>query len=146
MIYLKPITLDNINDFKNTAYDNMTLEQKEEMIIESINKIHNNMYFEFLVVYKNDIVIGFMNLFARSKHIISCGPTIKDAFKCKGFGFEAEQLALKYAKDKGFNIAVGGVDDNNIASVRLHEKLGFELERKYHNKNGRTIRLYIKAI
>ena len=51
MIYLKPITLANINDFKNTSYDNMTLEQKEEMITESINKIHNNMYFEFLVVY-----------------------------------------------------------------------------------------------
>ena len=43
MIYLKPITLDNINDFKNTSYDNMTLEQKEEMITESINKIHNDM-------------------------------------------------------------------------------------------------------
>ena len=114
MIYLKPIKLDNINDFKNTSYDNMTFEQKEEMITESINKIHNDMYFEFLVVYKNDIVIGFMNLFAHSKHIISCGPTIKDEFKCKGFGFEGEQLALKYAKDKGYNIAVGGVDENNI--------------------------------
>ena len=69
MIYLKPITLDNINDFKNTSYDNMTLEQKEKMITESINKIHNNMYFEFLVAYKNDVVIGFMNLFAHSLQI-----------------------------------------------------------------------------
>lgn len=47
MIYLKPITLNSINDFKNTSYSNMTLEQKEQMITESINKIHNNMYFEF---------------------------------------------------------------------------------------------------
>lgn len=146
MIYLKPITIDNINDFKNTSYDMMTLAQKEEMITESIHKIHNNMYFEFLVVYKNDVVIGFMNLFAHSKHIISCGPTIKDEYKRKGFGFEAERLALKYAKDKGFTIAVGGVDSTNTASIKLHEKLGFELEREYLNKQGRTIRLYIKAI
>lgn len=146
MIYLKPITFDNINDFKNTSYDNMTHEQKEELITESVNKVHHNMYFEFLVVYNDDVAIGFMNLFAHSEHIISCGPTIKEEFKRKGFGFEAEQLALKYAKEKGFTIAVGGVDDNNIASIKLHEKLGFELDRKYLNKRGRTIRLYIKAI
>ena len=30
MIYLKPITLDNINDFKNTSYDNMTLKKKKK--------------------------------------------------------------------------------------------------------------------
>ena len=135
MIYLKPITLDNINDFKNTSYDNMTLEQKEEMITESINKIHNNQYFEFLVIYKNDVVIGFMNLFAHSKHIISCGPTIKDEFKCKGFGFEAEQLALKYAKDKGFTIAVGGVDDHMRIFVTDETKLD-EVKRFVSEKTG----------
>lgn len=146
MIYLKPINIDNINDFIGTSYDKMSFEEKQNMILESINKIHNNQYFEFLVVYKNDIVIGLMNLFAHSKHIISCGPTIKDKFRCKGFGFQAETLALKYANEKGFTVAVGGVDENNIASIKLHEKLGFELDRKYFNKQGRTIRLYIKAI
>lgn len=146
MIHLKPINIDNINDFIGTSYDKMTFEEKQNMILESINKSHNNQYFEFLVVYKNDIVIGFMNLFAHSKHIISCGPTIKDEFQGKGFGFEAETLALKYAREKGFTIAVGGVDENNVASIKLHEKLGFELDRKYSNKQGRTIRLYIKSI
>ncbi|MBR4100174.1 MAG: GNAT family N-acetyltransferase [Clostridia bacterium] len=146
MIHLKPINIDNINDFIGTSYDKMTFEEKQNMILESINKSHNNQYFEFLVVYKNDIVIGFMNLFAHSKHIISCGPTIKDGFQGKGFGFEAETLALKYSREKGFTIAVSGVDENNVASIKLHEKLGFELDRKYSNKQGRTIRLYIKSI
>lgn len=146
MIHLKPISLDNINDFNGTSYDKMTLCEKQTMILDSIHKIHDNQYFEFLVVYKDDIVVGFMNLFAHSKHIISCGPTIKDEFQGRGFAFEAETLALKYAKEKGFSIAVGGVDENNIASIRLHEKLGFELDRKYSNNQGRTIRLYIKAL
>ena len=146
MIYLKPITLNNINDFKNTSYDNMPLKQKEAMITASINKIHNNMFFEFLVVYKNDIVIGFINLYAHSKHIISCGPTIKKEFQNTGFGFAAETLALKYAKEKGYTIAVGGVKEKNTASIKLHEKLGFELDRKYSNNQGRTIRLYIKSL
>lgn len=146
MIYLKPITLDNISDFNGTSYDKMSFEQKQNMIVESINKIHNELYFEFLVVYEDDTVIGFMNLFAHSKHIISCGPTIKDEFQNKGFGFLAETKALEYAKNKGYTIAVGGVNENNEASIALHEKLGFELDRKYLNKQGRTIRLYIKAL
>lgn len=146
MIYLKPINFENLNDFSGTSYDKMSFKEKQTMILESINKTHNDQYFEFLVVYQDDIVRGFMNLFAHSKHIISCGPTIKNEFQRKGFGFEAETLALKYAKEKGFTIAVGGVDENNIASIKLHEKLGFELDRKYSNKQGRTIRLYIKAI
>ncbi len=146
MIHLKPITLDNISDFKGTSYDKMSFEQKQNMIAESINKIHNEQYFEILVVYEDDIVIGFMNLFAHSKHIISCGPEIKDEFQNKGFGFSAETKALEYAKNKGYTIAVGGVDENNTASIALHEKLGFELDRKYLNKQGRTIRLYIKSL
>lgn len=146
MIYLKPITSDNINDFVGTSYDAMSFEQKQNMIDESIKKIHNGSYFEFLVVYSEDVVVGFMNLFAHSKHIISCGPTIKDEYQNKGFGFLAETLALEYAKGKCYTIAVGGVDDNNIASIALHEKLGFEMDRKYQNKKGRTIRVYIKAL
>lgn len=146
MIYLKPITQDNINDFLGTSYDAMSFEQKQNMIDESINKIHNGFYFEFLVVYENDVVIGFMNLYAHSKHIISCGPTIKEEYKNKGFGFSAETMALKYAKGKGYTIAVGDVDEGNAASIALHEKLGFEMDRKYVNKQGRTIRLYIKAL
>lgn len=146
MIQLKPITYDNINDFKGTDYDTMSFEQRQNMIEESINKIHNGVYFEFLVVYNNHTVIGFMNLYAHSTHIISCAPTIRESFKRNGFGLLAETMALEYAKEKGYTIAVGGVDDNNVASIALHEKLGFEMDRKYLNEQGRTIRIYIKAL
>ncbi len=146
MLYLKPITYENIKDLDNTSYGTMSFEQRQNMIKESINQIHNNSYFEMLSVYQDNIVIGFMNLYAHSKHIISCGPEIKESYKNKGYGFQAEVKALDYAKEKGYTIAVGGVDDNNIASIALHEKLGFEMDRKYINGQGRTIRVYIKAL
>lgn len=146
MLYLKPITYDNINDFDDTEYASMSFEERRNLIDESINKIHNGAYFEFLVVYNDNTVVGFMNLFAHSTHIISCGPTIKDVFKKMGFGFAAETTALKYAKEKGYTIAVGEVNDNNAASIALHEKLGFEIDRKFSNKQGRTVRVYVKAL
>ena len=52
-----------------------------------------------------------MNLFFHFKHIISCGPEIKECFQNKGFSFLSESLALAYAKEKGYTIAVGGVDE-----------------------------------
>ncbi len=145
-MYLKPITYDNINDFDGTDYGAMSLEERHNLIDESMNKSHDGSYFEFLVVYNDNTVIGFMNLFAHSTHIISCGPEIKKCFQKKGLGFLAETMALEYAKKKGYTIAVGGVDDNNVASIALHEKLGFEMDRKYLNRQGRTIRIYIKAL
>ena len=146
MIILKPITYDNLHDFDGTEYGSMPLEERKRLIDESINQNHNGSYFEFLVVYQDDTVFGFMNLFAHSAHIISCGPEIKEAFRKKGLGFLAEAMALDYAKKNGYTIAVGGVDDHNTASIALHEKLGFEMDRKYQNKQGRWIRLYIKAL
>ena len=145
-MYLKPITIDNLYDFCDTDYETMSVEDRKKMIAESINKVHNGHYFEFLVVYEEDTIIGFMNLFAHSEHIISCRPSIKTPFQCKGFGCKAEESALEYARQNGFTVAVGGVDENNTVSIRLHEKLGFELDRKYTNNHGRTIRLYIKSL
>lgn len=54
--------------------------------------------------------------------------------------------ALEYAKGKGYTVAVGDVRDDNTASIALHEKLGFEMDRKYVNKQGRAVRVHIKAL
>lgn len=146
MIYLKPIKDGNVNDLDGTDYGAMSLEERRQMIAASTNAVHNGAYFEFLVVYDGGTVIGFMNLYAHSRHIISCGPEIKQEFRRKGLGALAETMALDYAKSKGYTVAVAGVDDTNAASIALHEKLGFELDRRYTNERGRTIRLYIKAL
>lgn len=146
MLTLKPIAPQNIHDFQGTSYDNMSYEQKQNMIQESVNKLHNGLYFEILVVYQNDTVIGFMNLYAHSDHIISCGPSIKEKFQNKGFGYLAETMALHYAKKKGYTIAVARVRENNTASITLHERLGFTLDEKYINTQGKTIWLYTKVL
>ncbi|MBQ4042931.1 MAG: GNAT family N-acetyltransferase [Clostridia bacterium] len=146
MMELKPITYANIQDFDGTEYEAMSREDREKLIEESLNRTHKGAYFEFLAVYEGDAVVGFMNLFAHSAHIISCGPEIKRCCQKKGVGFLAESMALEYAKKKGYTVAVGDVAENNAASIALHEKLGFELDRKYQNKQGRTVRIYIKAL
>jgi len=146
MITLKPITLEQINALENSSYAAMSDNEKSQMIAESNALLHNGNYFELLVVYSDNNSIGFMNLYAHSTHIISCGPEIKPEFQRKGYAYTAEKAALDYAKGKGFRIAVGYVNENNIASQKLHEKLGFELDNTYVNKKNVTTKLYIKAL
>ena len=112
MIYLKPITYDNINDFTGTSYDKMSFEDKHNLIEESINKIHNGQYFEFLVVYDNDTIVGFMNLYAHSKHII----------KIKVLGF--------WQKQKHWNMP-----KKRVILLRLVEWMKTILQVLFYTKN-----------
>ena len=146
MIHLKPIGIENINDFAGTSYDKMSIKEKTDMISESISKKHSNQYFEFLVVYDNDAVVGFINLYAHSEHAISCAPEIKAEFQGKGFGYLAVTLALKYASEKGYTKAVADIEEKNTASITLHNKLGFKLERRYLSKNNRMFSFYTKQL
>ena len=146
MISLRAITHDDACSLKDTDYGRMTDQDTFEMINESLNKLHNGRYFEFFVVEDDGRIVGFMNLYAHSKHIISCGPEIKPDFRRKGYAFEAESRILDFAKNNGYTVAVAGVREENVASRALHEKLGFELDRVYTNKNNAKICLYIRAL
>ena len=105
-----------------------------------------------------------MNLYAHSKHIISCSPAIKECFQKKGFGFGAEKAALEYAKE----IALYGVLNNeaniekkpigdsidiaflvlgkklniNKDKIKILETIPYESENKYsavfYEKDGET--------
>ncbi|MBE5767969.1 MAG: GNAT family N-acetyltransferase [Clostridiales bacterium] len=146
MLVLKPITMENLHDFSGTEYDAMTEDERREMIENSLRKSHQGRYFEMLAVYRDDAVVGFMNLFAQSEHIISCGPEIKADFRRQGLAALAETQVLRYAKDKGYTVAVGRVREDNAASIALHEKLGFELALTYTNPKGKPMRLYVRAL
>ena len=146
MITLRPITMEQADILDGFSYGTMSHQDRVEMIMESNRKLHCGKYFEFLVVYLYNEVIGLMSLYAHSAHIISCGPEIKPDFQHKGYAFEAEKRALIYAKNQGYHMAIGDVDETNLPSQKLHEKLGFELERTYVNKKGKTMRLYLKAL
>ena len=146
MLTVKPIEKEDAAALEDTSYQAMSPESRLQMIGDSNQKTHNGNYFEFFKVLVDDTVVGFMNLYAHSAHIISCGPEIKPAYQRLGYAYAAEKLVLSMAKEKGYTIAVGAVREENTASRALHEKLGFEVDRIYTNSHGRKMCLYIKAL
>ncbi|MBQ3384242.1 MAG: GNAT family N-acetyltransferase [Erysipelotrichaceae bacterium] len=146
MIYLKPVTLDDLDSFSETEYEQMSEEEKIRMITESRQQEHDGRYFELLRVCDDDQIVGFMSLFAHSEHVISIGPQIRKSFRGKGYGSKGELLALQYAHDKGFDTAVSWVRHDNTTSLRLHEKLGFEIQQNDYIRNGKHYIIYIKEL
>ena len=146
MIRLKPVSYDCIHDFEDTTYSEMSSDEKLHMIEDSIRKEHNGTYFELLAVCDDDRIVGFMNMYAHSAHIVSIGPEIKTSLQRSGYGFRGETQALQYAKDEGYTIAVAIVREDNLASIALHEKLEFEVGAHTISKSGNPVRIYVKNI
>lgn len=146
MLSLQAITNKDRSTLKNTTYECITDDEWERLILDSTCRLHDNCYFELFKIIDGDNVIGLINLYAHSPHIISCGPEIKPQYQKQGYAYQAELLALKAAKLLGYTIAVAYVKESNLASIRLHEKLGFELDNKFVNANKNEMRLYIKAL
>ena len=146
MLKLQAITKEDRDTLKDTSYESMTNDEWEKLIFESSSRLHDNRYFEFFKVLDGDTVIGFMNLYAHSPHIISCGPEIKPQYRKQGCAYQAESLALEVSKALGYTIAVAYIRGTNMASIRLHEKLGFEQDNTFVNAHKKEMRLYIKVL
>lgn len=144
MLKLQVIETLDRDTLQGTAYESMTNDEWKKLIFESSSKLHDHRYFEFFKVMDGNTVVGFMNLYAHSPHIISCGPEIKPQYRKQGYAYLAEALALEVAKSLGYTIAY--VRETNTASIRLHEKLGFEQDQTFVNAHKKEMRLYIKAL
>lgn len=72
---------------------------------------------------------------------------IYEAYQRKGYATIAYDRLLDIAKKNGYGIAVAQVLAENIASIALHKKLGFECENyEYINKKGNKVHYFIKAL
>lgn len=143
---LVPITIDDIDAFDNSEYQGLTKEKRLELINSSLQGMVNGKFFRFYLLRQDEKIIGFMNFCEKSKSVISIAPEIKVEFRNRGYATKALTIAYSLAKAMGFKAIVGGIREDNLASQKLHEKLGFELVQKFINKNQKEMRLYIKIL
>ncbi|MBQ9133247.1 MAG: GNAT family N-acetyltransferase [Clostridia bacterium] len=115
--------------------------------IDSWNtRCYNGKYFEMFAVCVEEAIIGTISLYQHGDDTISAGPEIFPEYRQKGYASAAMEMALAYAKAQGYKIAVAQIRKNNIASIRLHEKLGFALESETINRHGNEVFVYTKTL
>lgn len=146
MIILRHFTENDVPQLKS----NMFSDKTDEEIVYVLNKWNtfefNGKYSEFFAVTCDECVVGYVSLYQHNDYIISAGPEIFPEYRRKGYAYEALQKAYDHAKRNGYKIATAQIRKNNIASIKLHEKLGFVLDCEMINKHGNEVYIYIKLL
>lgn len=146
MIKLKPIEKIDIDKLNNTSYANMPKEKKIQMILESNEENHQGNFFKFFLVETAEETVGVINMFAQSKSVVRVAPEIKESYRGKGFAKQALLLSYDYAKQLGYKLVYAGIKEDNVASIKLHESLGFECVQDFLSSRGKKLKMFIKLL
>ena len=119
---------------------NLSGKSKDDVIsmVHDWNTLsYKDRYFEMFAIQKDATIVGSISIYERSKSIASLGIEIFTPYRRKGYGYEAMRLLIEFATQKGYKIILQQVRTDNLASIRLHEKLGFETDgHVYKNQKG----------
>ena len=108
---------------------------------------YKGRYFEMFAILKDATIVGSISIYERSKSIASLGIEIFAPYRRKGYAYDAMCLLMGHAKRKGFKIILQQVRNENHASIRLHEKLGFETDgHVYENQKGHKVLIYLMPL
>ena len=146
MILLRSFNWDDVSILKENVFIDKSQNEILSIIQEWQTLSFNGKYFEMFAIAEGDKIVGSISLYQHNDYIISAGPEIFKEYRRKGYAFEAMKQAYDYAKKRGYKIATAQIRKDNIASLRLHEKLGFALDREMINKHGKEVCIYIKHL
>ena len=135
------------NPCKKILYPDMSLSSISEMIDEWSTCLFRGRYFEMFAIISKEKIVGYVSLYEHSKNVASIGPFVIAQERCKGVATEAVSLLLQHAATTRYRILLDQVHKDNTASIRLHEKLGFESDGYiYRNQRDQEVVLYLKLL
>ena len=147
MVILRNFIKDDALFLQKSSYQNMSVEQIENLIDEWNEKRVNNKYFEMFAILADKNIIGTVSLYQHSTEVVSIGPEIFKSYRKKGFAKEAMINACNIAKQKGYKIVSQQILIDNTASIALHSALGFETNGfVYTNEKGNKVAIYLKSL
>lgn len=146
MTSIRNFTKEDIDIIQTMRYPKLSKELIHQMVEEWDSKVYDGRYFEMFAVKDGTTVVGMVSLYQRTTTVIHAGIHIFNNYRQKGYASQAVILALNYASRLGYNIAVAPVRIDNIASIALHKKLGFEIEHEYVNSKGNAVYNFIAPI
>lgn len=147
MIILRNFTSDDAEEFQQKQRMNISLDEIKAMFTNWGEKTYLGKYFEMFAVVKDGEIVGSISLYQHSESVVSCAPEIFECYRKQGIAQEAMTIAMTIAKSKGYKLVSQQIRVNNIASIALHNKLGFESdEYVYKNRKGNDVQIFIKLL
>ena len=147
MIKLRHFVPEDVESIHNNLYPDIAESDIMDMITEWNSCVFQGRYFEIFALISNNQIVGNVSLYEHSRNVASAGVEICCNERWKGYAAEAVAALLKYAAEKGYRIILDQVHKDNTASIRLHEKLGFESDGYiYRNQKNKEVLLYLKLL
>ncbi|MBQ7146317.1 MAG: GNAT family N-acetyltransferase [Lachnospiraceae bacterium] len=147
MLTLRHFEQEDAETLRSFLYPDMTIPDIQDMIRQWNTFVHADRYFEIFAVLSEKRMVGTVSLYEHSRNMVSAGAEIFRDEQGKGYGAQAMILLEKVTKEKGYRLILNQVRTDNGASLRLHEKLGYERDSSiYCNQRGHEVYLYIKLI
>ena len=145
-IELVLISVSDLEILDFTQYKTLSIEQKKALVNDSERGYHEGNFFRFYLVKNGEEIVGVLNMCGHGNNEISVAPEIIEGHRNKGFATKGLKQAYLEAKKFGFKVVVAGIRKENIASQRLHEKLGFNFKEEFVSKNGNSMKKYLKVL
>ena len=147
MIVLRHFALYDAATLREKRYSAKTQAEMEQLIREWNKKTYSGRKFAMLAIVHDDEIVGYCSWFEHSKSVVSFGVEIWEGERKKGYAFMALAQLELCVREKGFAIVQDQVRADNIASIRLHEKLQFETDGYiYKNQKGGDVLLFLKPL
>ena len=147
MVTIRKYNHEDAESLQQSQYPDMTLSEISEIIDQWNSCAYRGRFFELFAIVSDESIIGYVSLYEHSKNVASAGVEVIKEERRKGTASEALSLLMRYASTKGYRIILDQVRKDNIASIRLHEKLGFESDGYvYRNQRNQEIVLYLKPV
>lgn len=125
----------------------MSETETRQMLADSDAGTHDGRFFEAYAVAEGSRTVGVVTLYEQSVGVISVGPEVFAEHRRRGIGTNAVQQAIGIAREKGYGIVSQQIRTDNAASIKLHEKCGFETDgRVTRTRKGNDAFLYVKKI
>ena len=145
MLNLRTISAEDMDVLSSKAH--LSNADLISMIDDTNAKSFNHRYFEMYVITEDDLIVGLISLYEQSASVISIGPEIFNEYRNCGYATNAMKIALEIARSNGYKIVFQQIRADNTASIRLHEKLGFETDGIiYKNRKQNDVYIYLKSI
>ena len=147
MITLRHFTREDAGPVHAALYPDMPESDIADLIAEWNAGVFQGRYFGMFAVVSGGRIVGYASLYERSPNTASAGVEICRGERGKGFASEAMAAMLAHAAEKGYRVLLDQVSADNRASIRLHEKLGFETDGYvYRNRKDNEVVLYLKIL
>ena len=104
-------------------------EFKIEDVLYMLNMELSKDHINYFVAEKNNEIIGYVKCVEKGNDCHGESIYVKHGFRGQGVGFELHKTMTDAARSNGFLRYLTQVKEDNVASIKIHDKLNFTIDK-----------------